>query len=42
MSYAQNVMEGLKQKYASEPVFLQRRMEISLAPGRLRVIAPGS
>ena len=25
-----------------EPVFLQRRMEISLAPGRLRVIAPGS
>ena len=28
MSYAQNVMEGLKQKYASEPVFLQAVQEV--------------
>ena len=28
MSYAQNVMDGLKQKYASEPVFLQAVQEV--------------
>ena len=28
MSYAQNVMDGLKEKYASEPVFLQAVQEV--------------
>ena len=28
MSYAQRVIEGLKQKYASEPVFLQAVEEV--------------